>query len=186
MDDAEIVALYWARDERAISESALRYGGYCYAIASRILENREDAEESVNDAWVGAWGSIPPQKPELLSAYLGKLTRRIALKRLRGRLAGRRGGGQVALALEELDECLGGGQSADEALDARELGRLIDRFLDGLPETEMRVFVCRYWYLDPVAEIAQRFGFSQSKVKSMLFRTRGKLREQLQKEGYSI
>lgn len=186
MDDAGIVALYWARDERAVSESALRYGGYCYAIADRILENREDAEESVNDTWVGAWESIPPQKPELLSAYLGKLTRRIALKRLRTRLTARRGGGQAALALEELDECLGGGQSADEALDARELGRLIDRFLDGLPEIEMRVFVCRYWYLDPVAEIARRFGFSQSKVKSMLFRTRGKLRERLQKEGYTI
>ena len=186
MDDAEIVALYWARDERAVSESAARYGGYCRAIAERILDNREDAEECVNDTWVGAWWSIPPQRPALLSAYLGKLTRRIALKRLRGRLAARRGGGQAALALEELDDCIPGGQRADEALDARELGRLIDRFLDALPETETRVFVCRYWYLDPVAEIAERFGFSQSKVKSMLHRTRGKLRERLQKEGYFL
>lgn len=186
MDDAGIVALYWARDEEAIRESAAKYGTYCRAIAERILDSREDAEESVNDTWAGAWNSIPPQKPELLSAYLGKLTRRIALKRLRGRLAGRRGGGQLALALEELADCVPGGQTAEEALDARELGRLIDRFLDGLPETEMRVFVCRYWYLDSLAEIAARFGFSQSKVKSMLYRTREKLRARLQKEGYFI
>ena len=186
MDDANIVALYWARDERAIAESTAKYGAYCLAIARNILGDRQDAEESVNDTWAGAWRSIPPQRPVRLGAFLGAITRKLALRRLRDRCAEKRGGGEAALALEELQECLGTESDAERKLEQKELAAVIDAFLDGLNAQERRVFVCRYWYLDSVADIASRFGFSQSKVKSMLFRTRGKLRERLQKEGYFL
>ena len=184
MEDARIVALYWARDEKAIAESAVKYGAYCHAIARQILTSREDAEESVNDTWVGAWNSMPPHRPELLSAFLGKITRRISLKRRRDRSAEKRGGGQVELALDELGECVGA--AADEALEEIELARLIDAFLDALPDTEQRVFVCRYWYLDSIADISKRFGYSESKVKSMLYRIRGRLRVKLEQEGVIV
>ena len=106
MVDTEIVALYWARDERAIGESAQKYGSYCHAIALRILSDTQDAEESVNDTWLAAWNAMPPHRPAVLSAFLGKLTRRLSLKRWRDRHAQKRGGGAVALTLEELEELL--------------------------------------------------------------------------------
>ncbi|MBR0281436.1 MAG: sigma-70 family RNA polymerase sigma factor [Oscillibacter sp.] len=183
MEDKEIVSLYWKRDERAVSETSEKYGAYCYAIAYNILSSPEDAEESVNDTWVGAWESMPPHKPDALSAFLGKITRRISLKRWRNRNAAKRGGGVVELALEELKESIPAGQAVEDALAERELPRLIDAFLDVLPDVEQRVFVRRYWYLDSIADIAKRFGFTQSKIKSMLHRTRRKLRDYLRKEG---
>lgn len=185
MEDQTIVALYWARDPRAVAESSAKYGSYCLSIARQILSDPRDAEESVNDTWVGAWRSMPPHKPQLLRAFLGKITRRISLNRLRGAGTLSRGGGQAELALEELAECADG-QSGEDALEQRELVRLIDAFLDALPDTEQRVFVCRYWYLDSIADIAARFGFSESKVKSMLHRTRIRLRRRLEEEGVSI
>ena len=183
MEDKEIISLYWKRDERAVSETSEKYGAYCYAIACNILSSPEDAEESVNDTWVGAWESMPPHKPDALSAFLGKIARRISLKRWRNRSAAKRGGGVVELALEELNESIPSGKTAEDALTERELPRLIDAFLDALPDVEQRVFVCRYWYLDSIADIAKRFGFTQSKIKSMLYRTRRKLRDYLRKEG---
>ena len=183
MEDKEIVSLYWKRDERAVSETSEKYGAYCYAIAYNILSSPEDAEESVNDTWVGAWESMPPHKPDALSAFLGKITRRISLKRWRNRRTAKRGGGVVELALEELKESIPSGQAVEDALAERELPRLIDAFLDALPDVEQRVFVRRYWYLDSIADIAKRFGFTQSKIKSMLHRTRRKLRDYLRKEG---
>ena len=183
MEDKEIISLYWKRDERAVSETSEKYGAYCYAIARNILSSPEDAEESVNDTWLGAWESIPPHKPDVLSAFLGKITRRISLKRWRNRRAAKRGGGVVELALEELNESIPSGQTVEDALTERELPRLIDTFLDTLPDVEQRVFVCRYWYLDSIADIAKRFGFTQSKIKSMLHRARRKLRDYLRKEG---
>lgn len=133
MEDKEIVSLYWKRDERAVSETSEKYGAYCYAIAYNILSSPEDAEESVNDTWVGAWESMPPHKPDALSAFLGKITRRISLKRWRSRNAAKRGGGVVELALEELKESIPSGQAVEDALTEREFPRLIDAFLDALP-----------------------------------------------------
>ncbi len=182
MDDDSIIELYFSRSENAISETAAKYGGYCYSIAHHILENREDSEESVNDTYLAAWNTMPPRHPSVLSTFLGKLTRYISLNRWKQRRTGKRGGGQVPLALEELEECIAG-QDLEKVLEGRELTRCLNRFLEALPEQERSIFVCRYWYLDPIQEIAQRFGFSESKVKSMLFRTRGKLRVRLEKEG---
>ena len=184
MVDTEIVALYWARDERAIGESAQKYGSYCHAIALRILSDTQDAEESVNDTWLAAWNAMPPHRPAVLSAFLGKVTRRLSLKRWRDKHAQKRGGGAVALALEELEELLPAPGGPEETVSEQELAGAVERFLRGLGATERWVFLCRYWHLDSVGEIARRFGFSESKVKSLLFRTRKKLKAALEKEGW--
>lgn len=184
MDDAGIVALYWARDERALAETRDKYGRYCYAVAYNILGVPEDAEESVSDAYMGAWGAMPPHRPAALPAFLGKLTRRAALKRWRARDTQKRGGGEAALALDELSECVPASGAVDEAFDAKELAKAIDTFLDALPDAERRVFIRRYWYLDSVKDVGARYAFSESKVKSMLYRAREKLREYLRKEGF--
>ena len=175
MDDGQIVALYWARDERALTESAAKYGAYCRAIAGRIVRSPEDAEECVNDTWTGAWNSIPPHRPERLSTYLGKLTRRISLNRLRAQSAEKRGGGEVPLALDELNEAVPDRGSVEEHLEAETLAGLIDAFLERLPTRERRVFVLRYYHLLPIRAICEQLGFSKSRTESMLFRTRKKL-----------
>ena len=182
MDDKEILDLYWSRSERAISETAGKYGAYCYTIANNILSSREDAEESVNDTYLAAWNAMPPKRPSCLPAFLGKITRYISLDRWKQRSRLKRGGGEVTLCLEELEGCLSGKESLEEDLIRKETLASINRFLEALPETERKVFLCRYWYLDPVAQIAERFGFSQSKVHSMLHRTRTKLSKHLKKE----
>ena len=184
MEDEQIVQLYWERSYRAISETAYKYGTYCRSIAQNILQNPEDAEEIVNDTWLGAWNAMPPHRPGVLSTFLGKLTRRISIDRFRTRTRHKRGGDTVTLALEELNECVPGGQDIQQELEQRELERAIDRFLDTLPDRERRIFLCRYWYLDDIAAISARFGFTRSKVKSMLYRIRNKLRTHLQEEGY--
>lgn len=183
MDDKGIVDLYFARSEDAIRETAAKYGGYCYTISYNILSSREDAQECVNETYLAAWNSIPPQKPAILAAFLGKVSRYISLDRWKSRSRVKRGGGELPLCLEELAECVSGKESIEDAVIRKEVLAGINRFLGTLPETERRVFLCRYWYLAPVAEIADRFGFSQSKVASMLHRTRGKLNDYLQKEG---
>ena len=184
MDDKAIVELYFARSEKAISETANKYGGYCYSIANNILSNKEDSEESVNDTYLAAWNNMPPRHPSILATFLGKITRYISLDRWKSRSAYKRGGGEVTLALEELDEFLSSGESTEEVVEKKELIRSINRFLDNLPETERNLFVCRYWYLDPVQQIADRYGFTLSKTASMLRRTREKLCNQLKKEGF--
>lgn len=186
MDDQGIIALYWARDERAIAETAAKYGPYCFSIASGILESRDDAEEAVSDTYMGAWNAIPPHRPERLSTFLGKIARRAALKKRKENRAAKRGGGETALALEELGECIPSSTSVERELEMAELSRLLDRFVMALPEVERRVFLRRYWYLEPIAAIAKDLGFSGSKVKSMLHRTRNKLRTFLEKEGITL
>ncbi len=182
MEDEKIVALYWARSENAIAETWAKYGSYCYTIARNILSDPEDARECVNDAFLGAWNAIPPHSPSVLSAFLGKLTRRIAIDKVRNRNAQKRGQGELALALEELSECIPSGQNVEQEVERKELARALNAFIRALPPWERRVFVCRYWYLDSVASISRRFGFSQSKVKMMLHRTRRKLLSFLEKE----
>ena len=183
MNDAEILDLYWARNEKAIDESAQKYGSYCRTVARNILGNPQDEQECLNDTWLAAWNSIPPQKPALLKAYLGKLARRISLKKRRERSALKRGGGEIPAALDELAECIPG-SSIEAELDESGLVRLLNRFIGSLGTDERRVFLRRYWYLDSIAEIAVRFSFSESKVKSMLHRLRQRLMKQLKEEGY--
>ena len=183
MEDRQILDLYWARDEAAIAQTSQKYGGYCGSIARNILQNEEDAEECVNDAWLGAWNSIPPKRPENLAAYLGKLTRCKAIDRWRAIHREKRGGDSVTVALEELAEVLPAGENPERSLLQKELTETVNRFLGQLPPVERSVFLCRYWYLDGIPEISGSFGFSRSKTKSMLHRIRKKLRDYLQKEG---
>ena len=183
MDDAGIVSLYWERNEQAIEESEAKYSGYCHAIAYRILADHEDADESVNDTWLAAWESMPPHRPSILATYLGKITRCISLNRWRDRSRDKRGGGEVSLSLDELAECVPDRQNVERTMELEELTEAINSFLAGLPEVERDVFVCRYWFLTPLREIGEKFEFSESKTKSMLFRTRNKLLAHLEKEG---
>lgn len=184
MEDKQIVALYWERSEQAVEETASKYGNYCYFIAYNILNDNGDAEESVNDTFVDAWNSMPPHRPSILSTFLGKITRRISIDRWRRRSAEKRGGGEVPLVLEELHECVASQESTEQSVEGKLLADVINRFVKKLPETEQKVFLCRYWYMDSIEAIGTQFVFSQSKVKSMLQRTRNKLRTELMKEGY--
>lgn len=184
MEDARIVDLYWERSEHAIIETADKYGKYCYTIAYNILSNAEDAEESVNDTYLGAWNAMPTQRPNILSTFLGKITRRLSIDKWRSRSAKKRGGGEISLALDELDSCIPSGQDLEQIIEFQELTGQVNRFLAGLPKTERDVFVSRYWFLMPIKVISRKFEISESKTKTMLFRTRNKLRSCLQKEGY--
>lgn len=182
MEDQRIVELYWERSEQALREPQAKYANYCYAIAYNILGNREDSEESLNDTYLEAWNSMPPHRPTFLSIFLGKITRRISIDKLRHRNAEKRGGGNLTLALEELEDCLSARDDLQKELEFQILADAINRFLESLSDTERRVFLCRYWYVDSIESISEQFGFSPSKVKSMLLRTREKLKKQLQKE----
>lgn len=183
MEDARIVALYHERSEAAIAETERRYGKYCYAIAYNILCNAEDANECVNDTYLQAWNSIPPHQPQILATFLGKITRCLAIDRLRADHAARRGNGEIHYALDELTECIPSGSNVEQEIEMTELGESINRFVLNLPLTERRVFICRYWYLDSIAAISEQFDFTQSKVKVMLHRTRNRLKTYLEQEG---
>ena len=186
MEDMQIVDLYFARNEKAIDETAQKYGKYLFSIAYHILSSNRDSEEAVNDTYLGAWRSIPPHRPNRLSTYLGKITRRISLEKWKYFHAQKRGGGEVLRAREELGECICTGETPEQTMEMKELTQELNIFLKSLPETEQKVFVCRYWYLTPVKTISKQFGFSESKVKSMLSRTRSKLKTHLVKEGMVV
>lgn len=184
MEDNQIVELYWNRGEDAIAETAKKYGKYCYSIAYRILSDARDAEEAVNDTYMGAWNSMPPHRPSVLSTFLGKLTRRISISRWRERRADKRGGGQLPVAMEELAETLSAPDTPEQVVEARELTAAIDRFLSSLPEEERDLFVCRYWYFASISELGAAFSAGAGKIKSRLFRTRNKLKAHLEQEGF--
>ena len=186
MNDSQIVELYWQRDEKAISETQKRYGRYCFSIAHSIIRRHEDAEECVNDTYLAAWNAIPPHRPEILSTFLGKITRRLSLKKIRLMTAKKRGGGAFELSVDELEDCIPSDQRIDEALTMEELTGIINRFVADLPLDERRVFIRRYWYFDPISDIASKYGFGKSKVKMMLKRTRDKLKALLEKEGVFV
>ena len=183
MNDVEIVNLYWQRSEHAIEETARKYGRYCHTIAYNILGSREDAEECVDDTYLSAWNSMPDKRPERLSPFLGRITRNFALKKVERQNAAKRGGGEAALALDELEECVPSGYDLEQEIETRELGRAIDAFLRQLPEKEQLVFISRYWYLAGEREIAEKYGLTRSGVNAMLRRTRNKLKSWLIKEG---
>ena len=186
MDDVQIIELYWARSDRAIEESAVKYGRYCHTIAYNILRSDEDSEECVNDTWLNAWNAIPPKHPSPLSAFLGRITRNLALNRWKRSKADKRGGGQVELALEELSGCIPSADSPAQAVEDAAVVELLDGFLGALPPQTRKIFMLRYWYLCPVGEIARLLGVGESKVKMTLMRSRSRLRELLEKEGVTL
>ena len=186
MNDKQILDLYWARSEDAISETSKRYGRYCHYIARNILHNDEDSEECVNDTYLKAWETMPPHRPEKLSAFLGKIVRNLALNRYKGYTAEKRGGGQVPVVLDELQDCIPVTGSVAETIEDLMLVDIFNRFLSGLPAEKRKIFVRRYWYLSPIKEIAKDYSISESKVKVTLLRVRNDLRQVLEKEGISL
>lgn len=186
MHDNAIIELFFTRDEAAIRCCSEKYSAYLGAIATDILGDKSDADECLNDTLYRAWNAIPPARPENLATYLGRITRNLAINRARQRLTQKRGLGQAELALSELSECLPSGASTESYTDESELRDAINRFLDGLRTEHRRVFIRRYWYFKPINEIAKEYRMSESRVKSMLFRTRRDLKKYLEKEGITI
>ncbi len=186
MTDAKILDLYWEREEQAIYESQKAYGKYCYHVAWNILYSREDSDECVNDTWLRAWNAIPPKRPGKLALFLGTITRNLSLDRWKERRAMKRGKGEMELALDELAECLPDRRSTEEEVEAAELERMLNDFLQRLPERECNIFLRRYWYVEEYSDIARRYDMKLNTVKTSLFRTRGKLREYLEREGVII
>ena len=183
MEDNRIIDLYFERNEKAISETSEKYGKYLYKVAFNILSDNEDSEESVNDTYLSAWNTIPPEKPNILSAFLSKITRYISLNKYRAKKADKRGGSEIDMAFEEIEECVPSKNNLYDEIETKELAKLISDFLKNLPATERKIFILRYYYLYSLADISERFGFSQSKTASMLHRTRKKILAYLGKEG---
>ena len=183
MDDERIVELYWERSEDAIRETERKYGGYCHRIALNILSNELDAQECVNDTYLRAWNAIPPHRPQRLSAFLGKITRNVALNRY---IAGRaqKRSAPVEVIYEEISELVP--DTVGDASDGADLGCAINGFLATLSQSVRVVFVQRYWYMCSVKEIAIRYGMTESRVKVTLMRTRRKFKEYLEKEGITV
>lgn len=183
MEDWQILKLFNERSETAISEMAAKYGKYCHTIAYNILANAEDTEECVNDTYLKAWEAIPPQAPKKLSAFLGKITRNLALDKYRYYNREKRNSGETVLALDELSECIPTENSVEQSISDKHLEEVLNRFLETLAVQKRKIFMQRYWYLRSIKEIAGEFAMSESKVKMTLLRTRSKLKQFLEKEG---
>lgn len=183
MEDGKIVDLYWARSERAVTETEKKYGKYLHHIAANLLGDLSDVEECVNDTYMGAWSSMPTHRPNRLAPYLAKLTRWLALGKLRESNALKRGGGEPDLALDELAESLDCGFDTQTELEYKELARAVKRLLSDLSQSERDMFLARYWYAASIEEIAKSFGCTEGRVKTALHRTRKKLAAALEKEG---
>lgn len=186
MTDEQIIALYWERSENAIQETDIKYGTLCRGIAYRILQDRLDAEECVDDGYMRLWNTIPPERPQRLRAFLAKIVRNLALNRYERETALKRGGGEVAATLEELSGCIPGKDDIDTHMEEKELRRILSGFLRTMKKTERMIFLMRYWELQPIAQIAKVTRASESKVKMSLLRSRNKLKAVLEKEGIGL
>ena len=186
MEDKQIVDLFWARSENAISETANKYGKYCHYIAYNILHNNEDSEECVNDTYMNAWRSMPSHRPNRLSTFLGKITRNLSLNKWDQYNTEKRGAGQTMLALVELHDCIPATGDAEQIIDDLALAEVFNCFLASLPKERRKIFMRRYWYLSPIKEISTDYSISESKVKMSLLRSRNELRQLLEKEGINL
>ena len=186
MEDSRIIRLFWDRNQEAISAAAEKYGAYCSAVAGNILSSAQDVEECVNDTWLSAWNAIPPHRPGRLSVFLGKLTRNLAFNRYKRLRAQKRGGGQLELVLEELEECVSGTEDVEQELDRIALAEAVNTFLDGLSPKQRALFLLRYWHGAPVGEIARRAGMTEGNVSVTLHRIRKQLQEYLTKRGFTV
>ena len=185
MEDAAIIGLYWARDERAITASDEKYGKLCRALSQNILDSREDAEECVNDTWHRAWDTMPPQRPESLRAYLGRIVRNLSIDCWRRGRAQKRGEG-MDLMLSELEGCLPGGPTLEQELENREITRAIEGWLDTLTREERALFLGRYWYGERVEALARRRACTPNAMAQRLLRLRGGLRRYLEEKEVAV
>ena len=186
MEDNKIIQLYWNRDTDAIEITKQKYGRYCTAIAQNILNNNEDAEECLNDTYLKAWNSMPKIWPKQLSVYLGTITRNLSFNRYKKKYANKRGSGEIALVLDELAECVSGKELVERQIEEKELITYINSFINLLPREKRTIFVCRYWYSDSIAQIAQENNMSIGSVTMILKRTREKLKEYLINKGVEL
>lgn len=186
MNDEEIIALYFARDEEALTQTDKKYGAYCYTLANRILSSPPDAEETVSDTYFKAWQAIPPTKPKVLRLFLAEIVRNLAFTRWRSENAQKRGGGEMHLVLDELEECIGTEGDLEAELNLKELTRTIAAFLDTQPQREQNVFLRRYFFLEDTREIGSCYQMKPEAVLKSLSRTRKKLKKYLIQEGYTV
>lgn len=186
MEDTQIIKLYNDRDQRAIAESDAKYGRYCFTVANNILDSREDSDECVNDTWLHTWNVIPPQCPDILKMFFARITRNLSLDRLKRRTAKRRGSGEFTSALDELEECVPDRSSVDDLVDSKRLSRCISDFLAQCPQRERSFFLRRYFFTEPVSNIAKRYKCSENTVSVTLHRVRAKLKAYLEKEGFTV
>lgn len=184
MEDSKIINLYWARDEAAIAKTDATYGRKLHALSNRILNNREDAQECVNDTYMSTWKAIPPQRPDHFYAFLASICRNLSLHKVNWKLAAKRNAKIVALT-DEMEQCIPDNRR-DWELEDREIGRVMDVFLEGLSKETRLIFLRRYWHADSISEIAVRYGITESKVKMQLSRTRAKLRSFMEQEGIQL
>ena len=184
MEDSKIIDLYWARDEAAIAQTDAAYGRRLHALSRRILRDSEDAKECVNDTYMSTWNTIPPQRPNHFYGFLATICRNLCFHKVNWKLAAKRNGEIVSLT-EEMEQCIPDNRRQQE-LEDREIGRLMDRFLEGLPRETRVIFLRRYWHADSIREIALRYGITESKVKMQLSRTRAKLHKFLEQEGIQL
>lgn len=184
MTDDKIIQLFFQRKEAAIEETYKKYGSYCFKIANNILNNREDSEECLNDTWLKTWDSIPPAHPIHFNLFLAKIVRNLSINKYRSKYAQKRGNGEMALILDELEECIAGESDVETLYIAEELQSAINKFVRGLPEKEGNVFIRRYFYSDSIKDISNRYHVSENNVRVMLHRTRNKLRIRLEREGF--
>ena len=186
MEDEKIISLYWARDEQAITETSEKYGPYCRAIAHNILFDPADEEECLNDTWLRAWNAIPPQRPRVLSVFLGKITKNLSYDMYRKKHREKRGGGEITLVLEELSECVSGNTDPEQKLIGDELNNIINSFLATLSDEYRHMFIIRYWYSESIRDMAKRFRKSENSISVTLSRIRGRLKTYLAERGYDI
>ncbi len=186
MDDNGIIQLYWDRNNQAISATSEKYGHYCKAIAKNILNNEEDAEECVNDTYLNAWNSMPTHWPKQLATFLGKITRNLSFNKYKRDHAEKRGGGEISLVLDELTDCVSDVDNVEQIIDRQELAKAISSFVRSIPIERRNMFVRRYWYADPVSDIAQDYGMLQGTVSKTLERTRKQLKEYLTERGFEL
>lgn len=186
MEDKEIVDLYWDRNELAVSRTDEKYGPYLFKIAYNILADQEDSQESVNDTYLKAWNSMPPNRPNVLSSYLGKITRNLSIDTYRMRHRQKRIHSEYALSLSELSDCISGGNTTEETAEVHILAEALNRYIRNLSPEIRDVFVGRYYFMDSMKDIAAYHGMSVPKVKSILHRTRLGLKQYLRQEGFEI
>ena len=186
MDDERIIELFFQRDQQGIRELDTKYGPACHKLSYHLVNDRQDAEECVNDTWLGAWKSMPPHRPERLSTFFGKITRNLSLNRFKKYSAEKRGYGQTELVLSELEDCISDNTSVEQIIDEQILVQSLNDFLYAQPEQKRNIFIRRYWYLYPIKDIAAAYGISESKVASMLFRMRNDLKIHFEKEGINL
>lgn len=186
MEDKKIIDLYFARDERALMETQMKYGRYCLALASNILPSQEDSEEVVNDTYLQTWRAIPPQRPAIFRMFLAKITRNLAFTRWRACTAQKRGGTQTGAVLDELEDCIPAAGQVEDTVNLKELTAAIRAFLDTQKEREQDIFLRRYFFVEETETIAARYGMRPDAVRRSLSRTRVKLKDYLTREGYDL